>query len=32
MKLILKILKEYCEEVYDNLTIIGAVYYGRKQK
>jgi len=29
MNLAIKVIKEYFEEVWDRLTVVGAVYYGR---
>ena len=29
MNLVIKVIKEYCEELWDNLTVVGAVHYGR---
>jgi len=29
---VIKIIKEYFEELWNNLTVVGGVYYGRGEK
>jgi len=32
MNLVIKVIKEYFEELWDKLTVVGGVYYGRGEK